>query len=29
MSVLLYAFGSIAAIWVCVLVFSPMLGSDH
>ena len=29
MSVLLYAFGSIAVIWVCVLVFSPMLGSDH
>jgi len=29
MSVLLFAFGSIAAIWVCVLLFSPMLGSDH
>ena len=29
MSVLLFAFGSIAAIWNCVLVFSPMLGSDH
>ena len=29
MSVLLFAFGAIAAIWICVLLFSPMLGSDH
>ncbi len=29
MSVLLFAFGSIAAIWICVLLFSPMLGSDQ
>jgi hypothetical protein len=29
MSVLLIAFGSIAAIWICVLVASPIFGSDH
>lgn len=29
MSVLLYAFGSIAAIWICVLLGSPFFGSDH
>jgi hypothetical protein len=29
MSVLLYAFGAIAAIWVCVLLASPLFGSDH
>jgi hypothetical protein len=29
MSVLLYAFGSIAFLWVCVLVGSPYFGSNH
>ena len=29
MSVLLIAFGSIAAIWIFVLVASPIFGSDH
>lgn len=29
MSVLLIAFGSIAAIWIVVLVASPIFGSDH
>jgi hypothetical protein len=29
MSVLLIAAGSIAAIWVVVLLGSPLLGSDH
>jgi hypothetical protein len=29
MSVLLYAFGAIAAIWICVLLGSPFFGSDH
>lgn len=27
MSVLLYAFGSIAVLWACVLVGSPFFGS--
>lgn len=29
MSVLLIAAGSIAAIWIVVLLASPLLGSDH
>lgn len=29
MSVLLIASAAIAAIWVCVLVSAPLLGSDH
>jgi hypothetical protein len=29
MSVLLYAFGSIAVLWACILVGSPFFGSDH
>jgi hypothetical protein len=29
MSVLLYAFGSIAVLWVCVLVGSPFFGSNR
>ena len=29
MSVLLIAFGSIAAIWIVVLLGSPLFGSDH
>ena len=29
MSVLLIAFGSIASIWIVVLLGSPLLGSDH
>jgi hypothetical protein len=29
MSVLLIAFAAIAAIWICVLLGSPLLGSDH
>jgi hypothetical protein len=29
MSVLLTALGSLAVIWVLVLVFAPLLGSDH
>jgi hypothetical protein len=29
MSVLLYAFGSIAVLWARVLVGSPYFGSDH
>lgn len=29
MSVLLYAFGAIAVIWICVLLGSPYFGSDH
>ncbi len=29
MSVLLYAFGSIAFLWACVLVGSPFFDSDH
>jgi hypothetical protein len=29
MSVLLYAFGSIAFLWACVLVGSRYFGSDH
>ena len=29
MTVLLIAFASIAAIWVVVLLGSPMFGSDH
>jgi hypothetical protein len=29
MSVLLYAFGSIAFLWACVLVGSLYFGSDH
>jgi hypothetical protein len=29
MSVLLIAFGSIAVIWICVLLGAPLLGSDH
>jgi len=29
MSVLLYAFGSIAVLWGCVLVGSPYFGSTH
>ena len=29
MEVLLYAFGSIAVLWICVLVGSPYFGSTH
>jgi hypothetical protein len=29
MSVLLTAFGALAAIWLLVLLFAPLLGSDH
>jgi hypothetical protein len=29
MSVLFIALASLAAIWLCVLVAAPMLGSDH
>ena len=29
MTVLLIALASIAAIWVCVLLAAPMLGSNH
>lgn len=29
MTVLFLAFGTLAAIWVIVLVGSPMFGSDH
>ncbi len=29
MSVLFIALGSIAAIWICVLLGAPLLGSDH
>jgi hypothetical protein len=29
MSVLLYAFGSIAVLWCCILVGSPYFGSEH
>jgi hypothetical protein len=29
MSVLLMAFGALAAIWLIVLIGSPMFGSDH
>jgi hypothetical protein len=29
MSVLLMAFGALAAIWLIVLLGAPLLGSDH
>jgi hypothetical protein len=29
MEVLLYAFASIAFIWICVLLGSPYFGSSH
>ena len=29
MSVLLYAFGSLAVLWVCVLVGAPFFGSNR
>jgi hypothetical protein len=29
MSVLLTAFAALAVIWLLVLVFAPLLGSDH
>lgn len=29
MEVLLYAFGAIAFLWICVLVGSPFFGSSH
>ncbi len=29
MTVLLVAFGSLAAIWLIVLIGAPMFGSDH
>lgn len=29
MSVLLVAFGTLAAIWLVVIIGSPMFGSDH
>ena len=29
MTVLLTAFGALAAIWLLVLVCAPLLGSDH
>lgn len=29
MSVLVIAFASLAAIWICVLLGAPLLGSDH
>jgi hypothetical protein len=29
MSVLLYAFGSLAVLWLIVLLGAPLLGSDH
>jgi hypothetical protein len=29
MSVLLVAFGALAAIWIVILLGSPLFGSDH
>jgi len=29
MSVLLYAFGSLAVLWICVLVGAPFFGSNR
>jgi hypothetical protein len=29
MEVLLYAFGSLAFLWICVLIGAPYFGSSH